>query len=106
METKQITPVKKGDSLSILGHRWKDLVNVNEKTYYSCVALINGRPDVVISFSEGENFSFLKDMLQLLHEKEYLPVGIKSQNSIEDYCASNQITLYIKCVNVHRKKDL
>ena len=99
----EVTPVKKGDSITIIGRRWFDKVNGN--TYHSCECLVNGKPVANVEFAYGYDDQYKYSGMRKLAELGYLP-DFTSQSIPWRYCDDKGITLYCTHSDVNRKKDL
>jgi len=98
-----VTPVKKGDSITIIGRRWFDRVNGN--TYHSCECLINGRPAATVEYEYGYDRQYEYSGMNKLAELGYLP-DFTSSTVIWRYCEDRGITYHATHSDVNRKKDL
>ncbi len=98
-----VTPVKSGDSITIIGRRWFDRVNGN--TYHSCECLINGQPVANVPFSYGYGNQYEYSAMNKLAELGYLP-GYDSQTVAWRYCEDRGIAYHATHSDVNRKKDL
>ena len=107
-ESKQATPVKAGDSITIIGRRWFDKVNSN--TYFSAVGLVNGEQVVSISFEYGYGNQYEYRIFQELERAGFCPDVEHYENggseSFWRYCDRKGITQYVTHSDVNRKKDL
>lgn len=103
-----VTPVKKGDNITIIGRRWFDRINGN--TYFSAVGLINGIQVVEIPFEYGYGNHYEDRVTQEMGKAGYLPGFITHNNGsterLWNYCDRNGITKYVTHSDVNRKKDL
>jgi hypothetical protein len=102
-EVKQVSPVKAGDSITIIGRRWFDKVNGN--TYHSCECLVNGEVVAYVPFSYGYDSAYEYSGMKKLAELGYLP-DFTSQSIPWRYCEDNRIKYHRTHSDVNRKKDL
>lgn len=104
----EVTPVKKGDNITIIGRRWFDRINGN--TYFSCVALINGTQVAEIPFEYGYGNQYENSMFNKLAGMGYCADREKYSNggseAFWNYCDRKGITKYVTHSDVNRKKDL
>ncbi len=106
--TTTIPPVKKGDNITIVGRRWFDRINGN--TYFSAVALINGKQVAEIPFEYGYGNQYEHSMFNLLFKLGYCAdresYSNGSNEAFWNYCSRKGITKYVTHSDVNRKKDL
>lgn len=105
----KVTPVTKGDNITILGRRWFDRINGN--TYFSSVGLINGNEVAEIPFEYGYGNQYVDSMFNLLFKLGYCPDRETYNNNrgteaFWKYCDRKGITKYVTHSDVNRKKDL
>jgi hypothetical protein len=102
-EVKQVSPVKAGDSITIIGRRWFDKVNGN--TYHSCECLVNGEVVAYVPFSYGYDSAYEYSGMKKLAELGYLP-DFTSQSIPWRYCEEMGVKYHRTHSDVNRKKDL
>lgn len=106
--TAQVTQLKKGDNLTIIGRRWFDRINGN--TYFSAVALVNGVQVAEIPFEYGYGNQYEDSMFNLLYKMGYCADRETYSNGGSEalwvYCNRKGITKYVTHSDVNRKKDL
>jgi len=106
--TKTVTPVKKGDNITIIGRRWFDRINGN--TYFSAVGFVNGVQVVEIPFEYGYGNMYEQRIFEQLVKTGYCPNIERYENgsheSFWQYCNRMGITKYVTHSDVNRKKDL
>ena len=105
---EKVQPVKKGDSIAIIGRRWFDRVNGN--TYFSSVAVINGNQVAEIHFEYGYGEQYRDSMYNLLYKLGYCSDREKYNNGSNEpfwvYCKRKEVIQYVTHSDVNRKKDL
>lgn len=99
----KVKPVKKGDSITIIGRRWFDRVNGN--TYHSVQCLINGKPVAYYPFNYGYGDQYIYTGANKLQELGYLP-DFTSSTVFWRYCEERGIVLHTEVSDVSQKKDL
>ncbi len=103
-----VTPVKKGDNITIIGRRWFDRINGN--TYFSAVGLVNGGQVVNIDYEYGYGNHYEDRIFQELIKAGYCKDAKKYEmggyESFWRYCEERGITKYVTHSDVNRKKDL
>lgn len=106
--TETVRPVKKGDSIVIIGRKWFD--KSRGSTYFSAVGLINGIEKVNIPYDYGYDNHYVEQVFKQLRESGYITNAIQYPNhchqSLSEYCKENDITLYYTAANVSKRKDL
>lgn len=106
--TQKIKPVKKGDNITIIGRRWFDKINGN--TYFSSVAVINGKQVAEIPYEHGYGNQYEDSMFNLLFKLGYCADRERYNNGSNEpfwvYCDRKGITKYVTHSDVSRKKDL
>ena len=107
-QSAAVTPVKQGDTITIIGRRWFDRVNGN--TYFSAVGLVNGVEVVNIPFAYGYGDHYQDKVFTELEKAGYCPdvehYNNGSSERLWQYCNRKGITKYCTHSDVTRKKDL
>lgn len=107
-ESTNVTPVKKGDNITIIARRWFDKINGN--TYFSSVGLVNGVEVVQIHFNYGYGNQYEWDTFRELQRLGYCPDVEQYKGggceALYSYCERKGITKYVTHSDVNRKKDL
>lgn len=108
LKAVQVIPVQNGDSITIIGRRWFDRINGN--TYFSAVALINGKEVAQIPFEYGYGNQYEHSMFNKLFGLGYCADRKTYENGSTEpfwvYCDRKGITKYVSHSDVRRKKDL
>lgn len=73
------------------------------KSFFSCVALINGEEVAQIDFKEGSGHDYEDAIIDELIKMGYMSSLAKS---IKRYCEANGITYYATHSDVNRKSNL
>lgn len=106
--TETIQPVKKGDSIVIIGRKWFD--KSRGSTYFSAIGLINGKPVVNIPYDYGYDDHYIEMVFKQLRESGYIPDSTQCPNGANEqlhtYCDRIGITLFCTATNVSKRKDL
>ena len=94
-------------SLTIIGRR----CNFGRGTYFSAVALIDGKVAHVIDYQYGYDDAYVDATFDALESKGLLPgTRERSKNGSSEapwrYCERMGIAFYYTATNVSRKKDL
>jgi len=104
----EVTPIKSGDNITIIGRRWFDRINGN--TYFSAVGLINGKEVVNIPFSYGYGEQYIYEVYKEMQQAGYMPDVEQYKNggckSLWQYAEDKGFTYYNTVSDVKRKKDL
>jgi tRNA(Leu) C34 or U34 (ribose-2'-O)-methylase TrmL len=98
-----VTPIKKGDNITIIGRKWFDRINGN--TYHSVTVLVNNTEVLYSPFSYGYDDQYIQTAAKELHQFGYLPEW-PDNKVFWRYCDESGINLYCTATNVTRKRDL
>lgn len=106
--TPEVTPVKKGDCVTIIGRRWFDKVNGN--TYFTAIGLINNVEVVSVPFEYGYGEQYVYATFKAMQEAGYMPDVRQHENGSSEpfwsYCERKGLHKLTTVSDVKRKKDL
>jgi hypothetical protein len=107
-QKNKVTPVKKGDNITIIGRRWFDKINGN--TYFSAVGLINNIEVTSIPFEYGYGDHYQDRVFTEMEKAGYCPDVEHYNNGASErlwqYANRKGIIKYCHVSDVSRKKDL
>ena len=96
-------------SVTILGRRWFQKTYGN--TYFSAVALVNGKEVASIDYDYGYGDQYVHEMCQKLEELGYMPNRKHYENGSSEpgwsyFRDLHGVEYHAEAVDVQRKKDL
>lgn len=103
-QTPEVTPVKKGDSITIIGRRWFDKINGN--TYHSCECLVNGEVVGYVPFAYGYGEQYIHSGMKKLEELGYVARYEGSPFNSRYDLETMGVKFHATHSDVSRKKDL
>lgn len=101
--TKKVTPIKRGDSIVIIGKRWFD--KRRGSTYHSATCLANGKEVAYVPFAYGYGDQYIYTGANELAKLGYL-ADFTTDTVFWRYCDDLGIVLHCTSADVATKKDL